>query len=451
MGQDLAVRSPGRHRLPSLGALEDTGHQPSALQQAVAFAGLLRARRYPARTAEAAAARGLEVVEVARRTVPFYRDLYGDRRVDRLEDVPIIDKAALVQHPLEHRLAGPVPRGSQRRRTSGTTGVPFEAIYPPAFTRWQGLLRLRSNVESRAWPWERSAGLGFHAGGDHRPNRAAALFDRFHLDIPLDEDTQVMARLVEAWRPRRLSGHPHRLLDLGRQLTDGPRPAHLVAYGETLEPVLRGALEQVYGTRPLDAYGIAETGIVAQQCLAGDLYHHHHESVLLEVLDADDLPVGPGGTGDAVVTVLHNGLMPIIRYRVSDRVTLADRPCACGWAGPALSTIIGRAADFVIDAHGVPISPERVWLFNNMSAEMILDHVRRYQIHQIASGEIVVRLELHRALPDDITQQVLDAYWAVSGGQPVSIAVLDDLGEDRPGKFKLIASDLADAAGNRIS
>jgi hypothetical protein len=33
----------------------------------------------------------------------------------------------------------------------------------------------------------------------------------------------------------------------------------------------------------------------------------------------------------------------------------------------------------------------------------------------------------------------------------VSLAVLDDLGEDRPGKFKLIASELADAAGNAVS
>jgi phenylacetate-CoA ligase len=266
---------------------------------------------------------------------------------------------------------------------------------------------------------------------------------RQQLAIPLDlPATDAVDRLLR-FRPKVLSGHPHRLLDVGRSLPDRWRPESLITHGEALDPWLRAELEEVYGVVPRDGYGTTEVGPVAWQCRRADLHHVQVESVLVEILDDQDVPAESGQEGNVVVTGLRNRLMPFVRYRLADRAALADRPCACGYSGPALARIVGRTTDFVLDGRGAPISPERLWLYSHIPAETIQELIRRYQVHQRSDGTIEMRLEVRRPLPERLRNEILAAYRSIAAGQPVELNVLDDLGELRPGKFRLISSELA--------
>jgi len=64
-------------------------------------------------------------------------------------------------------------------------------------------------------------------------------------------------------------------------------------------------------------------------------------------------------------------------------------------------------------------------------------------VRQVASGEIRVLVELREALPDGLRDDILRSYRTMTCGQPVSLLEVDDLGEDRPGKFRIVQSDLA--------
>lgn len=425
----------------------------STAEMTAAFAGLLRARRHPEQIQRAARRRALDAAAFARRAVPIYADLYGDHVFDDLSEIPFIDKAAMLSVPLEQRLAAGPPPGSRLLRTSGTTGVPFEGYYAPRFARWQGLVWLRADLERRLRPWNRRARLAAFGGGDdrHKGMLRRQLAKR-HLGLPLEDPTSDLAAAVAAFRPEVFGGHPHRLLDVGRALPASVRPRVLTTHGETLEPSLRHSLVEVYdGAKVLDSYGVAEVGAVASQCHRADLYHVQQDSVVVEVLGDEGSPVGPGGTGDVVVTGLYNPLMPMVRYRMHDRATLGDRPCACGYDGQTLACVVGRSADFAVGAAGERISPERLGLYTHLDAGALFRYVRRYQVQQVASGEIEVRVELHEPLPAQVEAELLASYRAVSSGRPVSLHVRDDLGERGVGKFRLISSDLADAAGNPIS
>jgi len=331
----------------------------SPAQMVTTMVGLLRARRHPAAVDRAARQRALEVTAFAGRAVPFYRDLYGGRSFTALEEVPFAEKEAMRRVPLTDRLAGPVPPGSRTLHTGGTTGAAFQTVFSPRFGRWQALLRTRTELE-RGWlrPWRRRATLSF--GGQDRPRSglaSTAVFGRY-CHLALEAPAAELAAAVVACRPAVLSGHPHRLLDVGLLLPRGARP-RIATHGETLEPSLLAALTDVYGVRPLDWYGTAEVGALASQCRRADLYHVQNDSVVVEVLDPGGEPVPPGGTGDMVVTGLHNALMPMVRYRQRDRVTLADRPCACGYAGPCLAAVVGRSSDFAVGAGRERIGPVR--------------------------------------------------------------------------------------------
>lgn len=383
----------------------------------------------------------MEVAEHARRTVPFYGDAYGSQRFRDLCEVPLVDKAAMRAAPPGALLVAEPPPGSRTQRTSGTTGVPFEAVYSARFARWQGLLKLRTDLERGVRPWTKRASFVFGTG-DLRPKPPVVRWsDGRHLALSLQGDTDELAALIDRWRPRSLAGHPSRLLDVGARLPDAAKPTVLSTFGETLEPTLRRGLESVYGCAPLDSYGTAEVGAVARQCPRADLYHVQIESLVLEVLDREDRPVAPGDSGNVVLTGLHNPLMPMVRYRMHDRATLADRPCACGYTGQCLVAIVGRSSDFAVGAAGERISPERLWLYSHLDHDLVWRHVRRYQIHQQRDGEIVVRLELREPLGARLEAEVLASYRRDAAGQAVSLRVEDDLGEREPGKFRLVRSD----------
>lgn len=429
--------------LPSPGPVDAvTGPLPlgAALR---ATAGLLQRDRHHALLQVLARQRALLVAESARRRVPFYRQQYGDRPFADLGDIPIVDKAAMrAAGPPDVLVAGPPPPGTRTQRTSGTTGVPFEALYSPRFARWQGLLLIRLALDRRLPPWWRRAALGFGGADPRRRPLALRLVDARVLRLPLDAGTAELAAAVAAYRPRVLSGHPHRVLDVGQQLEPGARPDVVTTHGETIDPILRASLTDTFGRPPLDAYGTSEVGLMAAQCRRADLYHVQIESVVLEVLAPDGRPVGPGGTGEVVVTGLHNALMPMVRYRLDDRATVADRPCACGYGGPALTAVVGRSADFATGAHGERISPERLWLYHHLDPDDLFRCIRRHQVHQLSSGEIQVKVELREALPAALQEEVLASYRSVAHGRPVSLVQVDDLGSEEPGKFRLFRSDV---------
>lgn len=435
---DTAETWPRLVPLPSPGHPGSVAGQMSRPHQLVAFAGLLRNRRRPAAVDRAARSRAVQAAEVARRTVPHYRDLYGAGVITSLVDVPVTDKSAMIRVPREDRMSAEPPHGSRWLRTTGTTGVPLEVVYSPRFARWQGLLALRSVLEMQLGAVRRHVALSMDPPDRTSARRLAFAATSLPSSMP---DEEVVRHLI-AVRPRSIRGWPHRLLQLSEQLPDQLPPMTPITHGETLDPTLREALRRAFGRPPIDWYGTTEVGAVAAQCRAVDLYHVNNESVVLEVLD-DGVPVPPGGTGDVVVTGLHNPLMPMIRYRMHDRVTLAERPCGCGYRGQALVEVLGRTIDVILGTGGEPVWPERLFLRNHLDRRERDRYVRRYQVHQSATGDVEVRMELHQPLPAALADAIVESYGAIAGGRQVTLGVVDDLGDDAPGRFRLVRSDLA--------
>lgn len=77
------------------------------------------------------------------------------------------------------------------------------------------------------------------------------------------------------------------------------------------------------------------------RCPFGHGYHVNAEAVLLEVVDANGLPVPPGEPGRAVITPFASTALPLIRYDQGD-IVIAGTTCECGRALPHLEAISGR-------------------------------------------------------------------------------------------------------------
>lgn len=116
----------------------------------------------------------------------------------------------------------------------------------------------------------------------------------------------------------------------------------VVTRGGVVTPEMRTLCEEAFGGPVIDQYGADEIGQIACQCPRCGKYHVSSEAVLLEVLDEEGNPVGPGETGRVVLTNLYNYAMPLIRYEIGDYATRAARSHRCRVRLPALSSIIGR-------------------------------------------------------------------------------------------------------------
>jgi phenylacetate-CoA ligase len=128
------------------------------------------------------------------------------------------------------------------------------------------------------------------------------------------------------------------LADLGVKVT--------FTTGETLYPDQREVVERVFGAPVANGYGSRDAGFIAHQCPVGAM-HLSSEHIVVELLDESGQPVGPGETGEVVVTHLATDDFPFIRYRTGDMAVMAQAGCACGRGLPALERVLGRSTDFI--------------------------------------------------------------------------------------------------------
>lgn len=128
-------------------------------------------------------------------------------------------------------------------------------------------------------------------------------------------------------------------------------------------PAVRERLAQEFNAFVTEGLGNADLiPVYAANCdeldgnhfLAPDFMH-------LEVVDpetGESLPLEDGVEGELVATHLERECVPLVRFRVRDRVVVRTSPCACGRTGPRL-TCIGRTDDMLIVA-GVNVWPSAV-------------------------------------------------------------------------------------------
>jgi phenylacetate-CoA ligase len=161
--------------------------------------------------------------------------------------------------------------------------------------------------------------------------------------------------LLEARGIRHLWGYPGSLYYLARRAkqTGWNRSlTSLVTWGDMLYPHYRKTLEETFGARVTDTYGCGEGVQVAAQCGADNAYHIHSLDVIVEFVDRQGKRVSPGTPGHVLLTRLHPGPMPLIRYAVGDMAVAGARACACGRGFEVMEAIQGRDTDVVITPSG---------------------------------------------------------------------------------------------------
>jgi phenylacetate-CoA ligase len=396
------------------------------------------------------------IVAHAYERVPYYRRLLDGaglrpddvRSVDDLGRLPLTSRATIQALPVEDTLAaGCDPKRLLVRTTSGSTGAflairraPAEQLILSAF-RWRALYALGLR------PWDKVAVVGLTTYPDPGFVQAAIrLLGRFGLFRTTIVDCRqevggVAAALAEA-RPDAVVGIPGAISQvcaaLGREVV---RPKLVVTGGEVLTPLMRRQMAEAFGAPVRDIYGSHEFRVIAWECTKTGEYHTSDDTLAIEVLAADR-PAAPGEAGELVATNLYARAMPFLRYRLGDVVVRGSERCPCGAPFATLRAVEGRMIDYLTLPDGRLLHPYTL----SLEIPDRWPWIRRYQLLQERRDRVRLRVEAHAPPGPDVLAGVRARLTELLGpGVEVSVEVVDALGLDPNGKFRVTRSLLSSA------
>jgi phenylacetate-CoA ligase len=195
---------------------------------------------------------------------------------------------------------------------------------------------------------------------------------------------------------------------------------------------------------PFNVYAATETGGIAAECSRHRGMHLFEDLVIPEVVDDRYRPVPAGESGDRLlVTVLSSRTIPLIRYEMTDRVTLASKPCPDGMPFRLVQSIEGRTDD-VLDFAGAAGGSVRV---HPVVFHRVLDLVDAvgWQVQQRADTITVLVASPGSDFDSARTAaSVRLALAAVGARVPVTVSVVDAIPAGAAGKRPLVVANKGD-------
>ena len=224
------------------------------------------------------------------------------------------------------------------------------------------------------------AGSAVHATG-------AAAAETVGTDVPVRITSvpvtlpwpQIVDRL-NALQPPALIGFASALARLAAEQSAGRlqiAPMVIISTSETLVPEARAEITAAFGAPVVNSFASTE-GLMGSSAPGGDVLMFNSDMCIIELVDADNRPVGPGvPSAKVLVTNLYNLAQPLIRYELAD--SFVREPGATG-PGHLLARVRGRA-DEVFHYRGGDLHPHVL-----RSVMLRSPEVTDYQIAQTPTG-----------------------------------------------------------------
>ena len=421
-------------------------------------------------------ARLLALVRHAANASPYYREAFAGIALDDDLDVralPTLDKSVMldqwdtivtdrrlrlheVERALDASTGDELYLGDYRAMASGgTTGRRGLFVYGTddwhevlaGTLRWTGgYMGLRPRL-----PRRRKLATVVAGSPQHMTARMARGLDvgvhRFlRLDArqPLDE----LVPALNAYQPEGVTGYASVIAMLADEQRAGRlhiAPRVVAATSEVLTADMRERITAAWGSAPFNGYASTETGMLACDCDRHGGMHVFEDLVHVEVVDDEGRAVPDGTPGSRIlVTNLVNRTQPLIRFELTDLVTVSPEPCACGRPFKVLETVDGRTDDVLAltAAGGGTVRVHPLVLRSPMAK---VTGVRQYKILHDDDGLHVSAVLGEQAGSDTLSEvravlrSALDE--AGAGATPVEVSAVDAIERHAgSGKAKVIES-----------
>ncbi|MGH3940834.1 MAG: phenylacetate--CoA ligase family protein [Pseudonocardiaceae bacterium] len=407
---------------------------------------------------------------------PYYREVLGPDASSSdvpLEELPTLSKTSVLDNfdrivtdrrlrraEVDAHLAGPHPTDPLLGQyhvfaTSGTTGKRGLFVYSGNEFTMMAAACLAGIVRCGVTPASRIIGIG--SGSPFHISRQ--LVQRIEATLPSSGQTSPhltattplpkMVATLNAYQPQVLISYSSIAALLAEEQLQGElriTPTQVCCGAEVLTDDMRGRIHEAWGLWPLEVYGATETIAIGGSCPRRVGMHINEDLVVLEAVDERNRPVPPGTPSHKVlVTNLVNTTQPLIRYELSDSITLAEGPNPTGWPYRRIARVDGRIDDIIMlpapDGSKVAVHPLP------LTAPVCgFPDVRQYQLSYDGSSldvRVVLRPSAAPDVPALIRTKLLRVIESTGAIPPridvIPVAVIDREPGDA-GKLKLVKS-----------
>jgi phenylacetate-CoA ligase len=281
---------------------------------------------------------------------------------EELRKLPTMNKADAQQHG-QAMAWKEVPGGSFRYTTGGSSGAPLIFRYGRSRQSSDAAGRIRA----RRW-WQVNVGdREVYLWGApvelNNTDKIKTLRDRLINQLVLNafamspSTMDSYLRIIHRFNPSCIYGYASSVALLAEYAKRNQHSLNLPALkvvcttGEPLYPEQRQLITEVFKVPVANEYGSRDIGFTAHENSHQQMLLMS-ESVMLEVLDVNGLPVKVGEMGEAVMTGLCSDAQAFIRYRTGDMVRMAADLDKEGRGLHVIDEVLGRDTDFLIHQDG---------------------------------------------------------------------------------------------------
>ena len=375
--------------------------------------------------------------------VKAHSSWYKRYEFDNLELLPILEKNDIINYLDEIKTI--VEKEGLVSLTGGTTGASMKVVYTKKDMqeRFAILDHFRAQHGYRlgkktAW----FSGKNLISENDIQNNTCShydfinkiRFYSTFHIN---QENFYIYWDSLSKFQPEFIVGFPSSVYELC-EIADNlglmlPTPVKVFfPTAETVLPKHREVIGRVLGCQLVDQYASSEGAPFILECTHGRL-HIHPLTGIFEVVDEHEQPAK---NGELLVTSFTTHGTPLIRYRIGDRITLADAQdtCTCGSIFPLVECIEGRTSDYILSpTHG------KVNLGNISNSTKNVEGIIKFQVVQNVPDAVQVLI----VGSDKFTVKQQASFKAALverfGDQMViDITTVDDIATEKSGKFRIV-------------
>jgi phenylacetate-CoA ligase len=207
---------------------------------------------------------------------------------------------------------------------------------------------------------------------------------------------------------------------------------------EVVDDIDRNIMERGFGVSVRNEYGAAELDILAFEDEDGD-FVLNEETLFIEILDENNLPVEAGIEGRVIVTSLYNKAMPFIRYELGDRAILSHR---IKNGNRVLEKVVGRTNDIIKLPSG-KISPGLTFYYISKKLLESGGRIKEFVIIQKSLNTFLFKYSANEelsALEKLEIQKAMDLY--LESGLVCEFLQCDRIERTKAGKLKHFFSEL---------
>ena len=242
---------------------------------------------------------------------------------------------------------------------------------------------------------------------------------------------------LETFKPELLDGYTSSIQTFAKYIVNngiklGFTPKAVCITAEPLSADGRVLIEKAFGCKVYNQYSASEGGTFIAECPYGNL-HVHLDSGIVEYVNSEGNPAGPGEECHLVMTSFRNFKTPLIRYQINDWVKLPteQKVCPCGNKMPLVAEIVGRMEDYLLDEHGT----EQGLVVHRTLKEA--NNILKLQIIQHGPLQVQMNVVRDTFYTEKDERFIMDNLRSILGNSmEVELVYCDDIPSGPNGKFK---------------